>query len=254
MRCHYIYIKTIYIKKLNGIPIFSTCFPFIIILLTILSLSSCSGENDKKKISEGEIEYQIEYLDNERDNPFIMLLPRKMITTFNENSSYTLIEGFFGTFKLTYILNSLQQKNYTLLQIMDKKYLYQADINNLAFGYQSMKNIKIDYTNKEKVIAGYKCKHAFASFPGGDCDSISVYYTEDINLLKPNLNNPFKEINGVLMEFSVKLVGINMKFSTQKIRKKEINPKMFEIPNGYTRITLHEMEKIIEEFNLSSGK
>jgi len=252
MQCHTTNIINLFTIKYHGNWLF-TMLRFLLIFI-VLSLLSCSDIGQKKKISEGEIEYQIEYLDNERDNPFIMLLPRKMITSFNENSSHTLIEGFFGTFKLSYILNSLQEKNFTLLQIMDKKYIYQADINNLAFGYQNMRNIKIQYTNKEKTIAGYKCKHAIANFQDGQNDSINLYYTDEINLQKPNLNNPFREIDGVLMEFTVKLVGINMKFLTNKVRQKETNPRLFEIPNGYTRITLHEMEKLVEDFNLSSGK
>jgi hypothetical protein len=253
MRCHSGYNTTRLKRKFNGMLKKSSNFLLQILIVLVITLFSCHSKQNKQKIAEGEIEYQIDYLDNERDNPFIMLLPRKMITSFSENSSHTLIEGFFGTFKLTYILNSTNMQNYTLLQIMDKKYVYQADINNLAFGYQNMRGIKLDFDNKKKVIAGYMCKHAQASFPDGKCNSIDVYYTEDIDLLKPNLNNPFREINGVLMEFSVQLVGINMKFTTKKVSKKETNVKLFEIPKGYTRITLHEMEKIVDDFNLSSN-
>jgi GLPGLI family protein len=226
----------------------------IIVSVYLLNHLACSNKQSLPKISEGEIEYQIEYLDDERKNPFIMLLPRQMLTTFSNNSSHTRIEGFFGTFKLTYILNYKQQKNYTLLQIMDKKYVYQADINNLAFGYENMKNIHLNYTDKQKIIAGFNCKHATAYFFDGLTDTIEIYYTEEIKLDKPNLNNPFRNLNGVLMEFTVNLMGINMKVKTTKVNRKKVNENLYDMPNGYTKITLNEMEKIVNDFNLTSNK
>jgi hypothetical protein len=247
------YYKSDIISSINKNSRFAGVY-FLFLVFVLNSLNSCSLKPEKEKISEGEIEYFIEYLDNERENPFIMLLPRKMTTSFSNNSSHTKIEGFFGTFKLTYILDYANQKNYTLLQIMDKKYVYQADINNPAFGYKNMKNTHLQYDQQQKTIAGYDCKRVVASFNDEEIKDIEIYYTNEINLDKPNLNNPFREIDGVLLEFSVKLVGINMKFKANKISPKKVNPRLFEIPNGFTRITLTEMEKIVDDFNLSSDK
>jgi hypothetical protein len=63
-------------------------------------------------------------------------------------------------------------------------------------------------------------------------DTINLYYTNEIQLLHPNLNNPFKEIDGVLLEFSVTLAGIEMKFIANKIRSISVEEKRFSPARG----------------------
>ena len=99
----------------------------LFILAFLLSQISCNNLSNKR-ISEGEIVFNIEYLDNERENPLIALLPKKMHTVFKDNSSYSLIVGFFGTFKIINIVNYKKKKTYSLFQILDKKYVYETDI------------------------------------------------------------------------------------------------------------------------------
>jgi GLPGLI family protein len=227
---------------------------FLIILPIIAVLfQSCSNGPDNQKISEGEIVYNIEYLDNEKDNPMILLLPNKMTTSFKNNSSCTLIEGF-GIFKLIYISDSLNQTNYTLFQMMDKKFYSQTEENMLSFGFENMEKIKIRFSDKEKKIAGYTCKQAIASFPDKQLRDIEVYYTKEIRLNNPNQNNPFHEIKGVLMEFTVNLMGINMRIKTKKVINKKIKPEIFEIPKGFNKIAPEEMEKMVNDFNLKMDK
>lgn len=240
-------------RKLNFEIKISGVLLFGILLTLIFANSSCNGGVDSKNISEGEIEFQIEYLDNERDNPLIALLPTKMTTFFRENSSFTLIEGFFGTFKLGYILNFNERMNYSLLQILDKKYVYQSDLSKMAFGYQKMDELNISYTERRKKIAGYNCKHAQAIYNNMQ-DTVQLYYTDEINLLHPNLTNPFNEINGVLMEFTVNLANINMKFTADKVTSKNIDWDLFNLPKGYVNVSEAEMKKIIDDFNNPADK
>jgi GLPGLI family protein len=215
---------------------------------------SCSQKPDGKNITEGEIEYNIEYLDNERDNPLIMLLPKRMSVLFKNSSSYNQIEGFLGTFKLTYILNNTQQKNYTLFQLMDKKYYSQTDANTISFGFQNMDNIKIEYSDKEKKIAGYNCKNAIVKFKNGEQKDIEVYYTEDISINNPNQNTPFCQIKGVLMEFTMNLMGVNMRIKTRKVLNKKIEPEIFEVPENFTKVSPEELEEIVNSYSLKMEK
>jgi GLPGLI family protein len=220
----------------------------IILMVSIFNLFSCS-ESSKYKISEGQIDYDIEFLDNKDENPIILSLPREMTTIFKNNSTYTLIEGFLSTFKLVYITNNSTQKNCTLFQMMDKKFYHQSEANQLAFGYQNMENVKIIHTNIEKEISGFKCKKAIAHFVSGEHEDIEVYYTREIKVKEPNRNNPFHEIDGVLMEFTVNLLGINMKIRAKNVTKKKINSEIFEIPEGFKSVNPKELEEIINRYN-----
>ena len=221
--------------------------------MQIVFINSCAESNDKNILNEGEIEFEIKYLENERENPLISLLPRKMITIFKNNSTHSLIEGFWGTFKLIYITNHLKGQNVTLFQILDKKYMYLADTSDAPFGYESATNVKFSFTEKVKNIAGYECNHAFAVFPNSS-DTVEVYYTDQLNIKNPNSNNPYRDISGVLLEFSVKLAGINMMFKAKKITGREININKFNIPAGFKKVSKEEMEKIVNEYNKVTDK
>jgi GLPGLI family protein len=217
-------------------------------ILVVLQVCSCS-DNTNGKISEGVIDYDIEFLDNKENNPIILSLPREMSTMFKDNSTYTLIEGFLSTFKLVYITNSKTNKNYTLFQMMDKKFYHQVDANQLAFGYQNMKNLEIVPTNIKKDILGFKCKKAIAHFPGSGHEDIEIYYTKEINVKNPNRNNPFHQIDGVLMEFTVNMLGINMKIRAKNVSRKKISAELFEIPDDFKSVSIKELEDIINRYN-----
>lgn len=225
----------------------------IILFILIVFTNSCNESTAINKIKEGEIEFEIIYLDNERENPLISLLPRKMITVFKNNSTHSLIEGFWGTFKLTYITNHDKGKNITLFQILDKKYMYLADTSAVPFGYHTTIELKLFYTEKMKNIAGYECNHAIAVFLNSN-DTVQLYYTNQLGIENPNSNNPYKEINGVLLEFSLNLAGINMKFTAIRVNGKKVNRKKFDIPSGYKMVSKDEMEKIVNEYNSVADK
>ncbi|OQY05085.1 MAG: hypothetical protein B6I20_01900 [Bacteroidetes bacterium 4572_117] len=222
-------------------------------LVFIVFLFSCNTNPDVNTIKEGEIEFEIDYLDSERENPLISLLPRKMITEFKNNSTNSIIVGFFGTFKLSYITNHNNGRNATLFQILDKKYMYEADTSAAPFGYPDTTNVKIKYTGKTKKIAGYICNHAIAVYSNTN-DTVQLYYTKQLEIENPNSNNPYKQLKNVLLEFSVKMVGINMKFSAKKIKKIRVDKKKFDISKDYKKVSKSEMEKIVNEYNKMSGK
>jgi len=228
-------------------------FLLIILFVQIVFTNSCTESNAANILKEGEIEFEINYLEDERENPLISLLPRKMITKFKNNSTHSLIEGFWGTFKLIYITNHIKGQNVTLFQILDKKYMYLADTSSVPFGYQSATNVKLSYTNKVKNIAGYECSHALAVFPNSS-DTVEVYYTDQLDIRNPNTNNPYRNINSVLLEFSVKLAGINMMFKAKRVIGGKINLGEFDIPTGYKEVSKEEMEKIVGEYNKMADK
>ncbi len=222
-----------------------------LLIVLIISLNSCNESSDIKRTKEGVIEFEINYLDNARKNPLILLLPKLMITEFKNNSTYSTIEGFL--FKLNYITNYEKGKNATLFQIVDKKYMYLTDTSAAPFGYKRDNIVTITYTEKEKTIAGLKCNHAIAIFQNSK-DTVELYYTTQLNIKNPNSNNPYKDIEGVLLEFTVNMTGIHMQFIAKKIRKKDIDSQHFEIPKDYIMVTKEEMEKTVNEYNKIADK
>jgi len=222
---------------------------FLLLIFIAISCFSCKEIFNGGRISEGSIVYEITYLDDEKDNPLIALLPKTMTTKFKDDNTISTIEGFFGTFRLIYLSKYKEGINYSILRILDKKYMYQFDTAQPPAGYDmSMDKLKITVTDQKIQIAGFNCNIATALCPAISNEPLTIYYTDDINIEKPNSNNPFKQIDGVLMGFQVKLAGVNMKFIASEVIKEEIDDSEFIVPDGYNLVTKIELEDILKSF------
>ncbi len=225
-----------------------TKIQFLFLLTSLTLLTACKQSIFSGKIDEGTIVYEISYLDDEEDNPLISLLPKEMTIKFKNNSSISYIEGFFGTFKLVYLTDYKTATNSTILKVMDKKYIYSVDTAQLPAGYAEMENIELQKTEQRIEILGYDCKVAKFVCPAISDQELYVYYTDEIAIKSPNTNNPFRELDGVLMGFQVKLTGINMKFIAKEVIEEKIEDTEFELPEGYKQVSKKELEDILQSF------
>ncbi|GAB4300263.1 MAG: hypothetical protein Kow0068_23590 [Marinilabiliales bacterium] len=194
------------------------------------------------KFDEGQIEYQIEYLEDSKEKPIVSLLPTTMLYQFKDNNYIQEVEGWMGVFKMAGIKNVNEDFNAALLKIMADKYVYKGD---LAFGYDEYPGMKVVFTDETKEIASIKCKKANIVFDGDEYENFSVYYTDKINVENPNQFNPFKEIPGVLMEYQYELFNITTHLVATKVDQIEIDETVFEIPSGYKSVSKDEMEEVI---------
>ena len=64
-----------------------------------------------------------------------------------------------------------------------------------------MKDIEIKTTGKTSVICGYHCKNAQVTFACNRNKVYDIWFTDEINVKDPNAGTPYKDIEGVLMDF-----------------------------------------------------
>ena len=210
-------------------------------------INGCDMDTRKKKIKEGYVDYNITYLVDARENPLVNLLPNNMTVKFKNHKSVSKIEGWMGFFSSCYISNRKKGTNLTLFKILDKKYYYQGNIDEPPYGFRDYSDIKIKFTDETKLINGYLCKKAIATFPETGYPGFDIYYTNQIDIVDPNWNNQFKEIDGVLMEFQIEMNDIGMLLQVNEIKQKEIPDSEFDIPPDYVRVSREKMEEILGE-------
>jgi len=216
---------------------------FSIIVST--SFVSCNVSNFSGKLDEGTVEYDIVYLQDEKDNPLISLLPTTMLLKFKEDKSIQKIEGWMGIFQMAGIADRENNSRQALLKIMNEKYFYQTSMNGPDFGFDSMPKFELKPSDSTKTIAGYLCKRYDVQFADSAKPSFSIYYTDKIELKNPNCNNPFKSVNGVLLEFQMSFQKIPMHLTAKKVTKEEINPTEFNIPEGFVKVPKEKMQETI---------
>src|ERR1035437_711395 len=203
-------------------------------LILIILLFGCG----RKGVNEGVIKYDIEFNAQERKtNSVIDLLPTEMEQVFKNGSSKSKIEGFMGTFLTALISNTHTKTNSYVFKVLTDKNYCQTKFGEKTLGFDPMPGMHLKKTFESKEIAGYKAKKVIVSFDDPQIQSFDVYYTTEIEIENPNWSNPYTEINGVLLEFRIKMKGITMKIKAKEVVKKEIADSEFDIPTGFNKVT-----------------
>ena len=222
----------------------------LLLLFLILSLSQCKDTPFKSdKISEGYIEYDVQYLGDSIDRFIQSFLPDKMKIKFKNHNTKNTLKCMSGLFTITNIKKYKKSTNITLVNFIDKKYKYIESNKDPSLFFQQRPDIIIKHTDSTKQIAGYTCKESKIIYPTKKLNNnqqFSIYHTDKIDIKGFNKQTPFESIDGVLLEFQLLFYGIPMKFTATKVTGKEIPAKEFKVPGNYKRINRKTMKEIIE--------
>jgi len=214
-------------------PLLVNRFIVTILLLSLLLLNCCNKYNERE---EGEILYTISYLDNKIQGIPSQSLPKELIVKFKDGYYLSELSGMFGYFKIINVINHRNSSNLTYLQILDKKYYYQGEINELSPGFSKMPEMIIEYGNEVKNICGFECKSAIISFPSSAMKSFTVYYTNEIPIKNSNSSNPYINIDGVLLESHLNFSKVEMKLTAKSVSFKQISSKEFKYKPNFKRV------------------
>jgi GLPGLI family protein len=200
------------------------------------------------KVSEGIIQYDITYPGAESDDLMAGLMPSEMKLHFKEGKTCGELSAGMGMFT-TALLSFPDKKLLTqTVKIMNKKFMHTSDSKQVEGLITKQPKMNIEFVPDTKVIAGYTCKKAIITIPETK-EKYEVYYTRDIKVKNPNWFTPFREIDGVLMEYKVKQYNVEMKFTAKNVMKETVDEKLFEVPNDYKNISQKEMDDMFMSFN-----
>jgi len=220
-----------------------------LILITLYLFISCSNSSDKNNTEiEGTITYNVSYVANENENPIISLLPTTVEYKFKNNNISVLSEGYLGFFSTRFISRANEKKSSILFKILNNKMNYQFSNDEVPFIYNHKPATKIEYFDSDRIIAGYKCKIARV-YIAELTEPIDVYFTQDIQIDNPNRNTPFRDIDGVLLEFETTINKIQAKFSVQNISLTPVDIEEFTIPADYKLSDAKTISKYVLNFN-----
>jgi len=216
-------------------------------LLAILPLFSLSCNHNKNKtvINSGRIDYKITYIDHHLNEKNLELMPRNMKLVFNKKQATNFIEGFMGFYKLNTYTDFHARSCSTLLKVFDKYYIFEGRKDEMMCCFDEMNDMELTETNETKVIAGFNCKKLIVRVPSFS-EPITVYYTDEIDLKHPNITNPYKMINGVLMEFEMKLLDIHMRFTAEKYQPLPDNKIENVFPKKTKEVSRVQMARLME--------
>ena len=194
---------------------------------------------------EGVITYKLEYLEQ---NDITTLLPTEMTVTFKNDNMHQKVVGWSNIFSLEGIRNMKEKSCSALFKVLGKRFVYtKKELGQVVFGYDPYNGMKLVETNETKKIAGFDCKKVKVEFPDKSYEDFEIYYTDKIKLDKPNWNNPFYQINGVLMEYQIEMFGIKTKITADTVQFIKVEDSEFEVPVDYKQVTKEELEEEINK-------
>ncbi|MFO7656915.1 MAG: hypothetical protein R6W78_07595 [Bacteroidales bacterium] len=218
-----------------------------ILFALVLLITGCTKQKNEGVFNSGRIDYKITYLENNLASISPNMLPKKMKLEFNQDYSTNVIEGFMGIFRLNNITYFKHKKCSTLLEILNKSYIYYGKRGDEMCCFESMEGMDITYTGETKTIAGLNCQKAIVTLNKTN-EKFDVYYTNDINLIDPNITNPYRKIDGVLMEFQLSLAGLKMRFTAENFDNSvEDTVEKPVLPKNSNEVSRDQMAHIINK-------
>lgn len=217
----------------------------ILVIGCVFIFNGCSNFTTGK-ISEGVIEYTITYpVKSAMDG----MMPTSMSFKFKDDKTCGEISAGMGIFVTSVIANSEDKTLLQTLKLMGKKFAYLADTNEIKKILAEEPKMIIEKVPGEKMIAGYKCKKAMVKFEDKTMAPFEVYYTTDIGIKSSNWCNPFKVLDGVLMEYNLKRYNIEMHFTAKSVSEVKVDDEIFELGDDFKKISREEMDEMFENFN-----
>lgn len=195
-----------------------------------------------QKKFEGTIIYGLEF----QDLPAEMAAMEAMLpdeTTTMIKGEKTRLEQSLGMGVSQVTITDMKKGNGVLLMnMMGKKMameMTKEELEEMDKKNSASQKPEFKYVDGEtKKIAGFDCKKALVSV-GGNAE-LEVYYTED---LPSGASKQFEGLKGFPLQYTISNGPMTIKATAKKVTQEKLNNSLFEIPEGYDKMTFEEFQK-----------
>jgi len=217
----------------------------ILVVFTFFALIGFSCKNSGGKgISEGEVHYSIHYGGNFGTVPR-EALPKTLVVYFKQNKVLFEMLSVFGKSGIINLSNPEDKIYDTYFNFFALKYYYESAEEELFPGFEAMEGIEINHTSKTMDICGFHCKNAEITLPFDRNSVISVWYTNEIDIKNSNIGTPFKEIEGVMMDFFLYIGEAEVRFVAENVYSTTIKDNTFTRRSNYKKVSKEEISMLI---------
>jgi hypothetical protein len=207
-------------------------------------LFSCDGsKRTEKSLTEGLIEYEATVVDE--SHPMAGLAPSSASVKFKDNK-FELEMSTMGIFNTMFISDPGKKTLTQMVKFMDIKNACiqkETDLIKENTDYA----LKLEETSETKKIAGYNCRKVKVTMANDPSITFDVYYTDELGGDSINYLSPYRELKGMLMQYRLRKLGLEMCFTAKEVKSAEVKDDTFEVPAYYKIVTRPEMEKLFED-------
>ncbi len=227
--------------KSNGI-IYKSALCILVAFIAFV-FSYCRTSNDKI-LNEGIIEFDVTAVDP--NHPWAGMIPSTATLKFKDDK-FLIEMSTMGMFTTIFICNQSSKTLTQMVKFLDIKQACietEKDITKENLGYK----IKWEESKETKVIAGYKCKKINVTMVDDPSVKYEAYYTTEMGAENVNDLSPYNGVKGMLMQYRLKKMGLELQFTAKSVKKAEVTDNIFEIPAYFKIVDKSEIEKIFQQF------
>jgi hypothetical protein len=211
---------------------------FLTIIIAILLGASCSPDKTGGT-EEGIIEFDTKAIDEQ--HPLYGLAPSSATLKYKKEK-FAMEMSTMGMFNTAIIGDTKTKTVAQTVKFMDIKQACietEKDIITDNLDYP----LKIEETKETKQIIGFKAHKIRVTMANNPTITFDAWYTKDLGLEDCNVLNPYAQIKGVLLDYRVKKMGLEMHFIAKSFKNTEIPESTFEIPASMKIVSKEEMAK-----------
>lgn len=218
-------------------------FRTLLAVQAVLVFSSC-GSAGKGGKEEGLIEFETKGVDEK--HPLYGLAPSSATLKF-KGDKFAIEMSTMGMFN-TSIIGDYKARTITqTVKFLDIKQACIQNENDIVAENQEFL-LKIEETSDTKKIANLKCHKAHVTKVNEPNVSFDIWYTKELGMENCNALTPYAQIKGVLMDYRVKKMGLEMHFLAKAYENVTIPDNTFEIPASMKIISQEEMAKFFANY------
>lgn len=214
-----------------------TSFAALFFALVIV-FSSC-GHLGKGGNEEGVIEFDTKAIDEK--HPLYNLAPTAATLKFKKEK-FIIEMSVMGMFNTSIIGDSKAKTMAQTVKFLDVKQACVENEKDLVLDNEDYV-LKIEETSDTKDIIGLKCHKAKVTKLNEPAATFDVWYTKDLGMEDANALTPYAQLKGVLIDYRIKKMGLEMHFMAKSYKSTEIADNTFEIPASMKIVSKEEMAK-----------
>jgi hypothetical protein len=211
--------------------------------LLALLFTACGGDKNGGKKGEGLIEFDTKGVDP--THPLYGFAPSAASFKFKQDK-FVIEMSTMGMFNTSVIVDNKAKTIAQTVKFLDIKQACietEKDLEAENADYA----LKIEDTKETKEIAGVKCYKAHVTKVKEPNVKFDVWYTKELGMEDVNALTPYAQLKGILMDYRVKKMGMELHFTAKSVAQKEIPDKDFQIPASMKIVPKSEMEKFIND-------
>lgn len=215
----------------------------LVCIFLLIIFSSCSEGFRKSQAEEGIIEFDSKGVDV--NHPLYGFAPNSATFKFKKKK-FAIEMSVMGLFNMAIIGDNKAKNMIQSVKFMNVKQACIENEQDLIKDNLDYK-LKIEETDETKDILGLKAHKINVTMVDSPYTKFEAWYTKELGMEDSNILTPYAPVKGLLLDYRMKKMGMELHFSAKSYSHVEIPDQTFEIPASMKIISKEEMAKFIKD-------